>query len=69
MFILVNLDLFTTILGGWVGGWGWEKIENKVHLSPAEAEIWAELGNMKIIWCGPTRHFKLNKFEIIVKQV
>jgi len=21
------------------------EIENKVHLSPAEAEIWAELGN------------------------
>ena len=28
-------------MGGWVG-----EIEDKVHLSPAEAEIWAELGNM-----------------------
>ena len=28
--------------GGWVG-----EIEDKVHLSPAEAEIGAELGNMK----------------------
>ena len=50
-----------------MGGWGQTKIKD--HLSPAKAEIWAELGNMKIIWCGPTQHFKLNKFEIIVKQV
>ena len=49
MLSLVNLDLFTTILGGWVGGWMGlsQKIENKVHLSPAEAEIGAELGNNK----------------------
>ena len=44
MFSLVNLDLFATILGGW----GWEKIENKVHLSPAEVEIGAELGKKKL---------------------
>ena len=43
MLSLVNLVLFTTILGGWVG---WLKIENKVHLSPAEAEIGAELDNI-----------------------
>ena len=28
-------------------GWGWlGKINNKDHLSPAEAGRWAELGNM-----------------------
>ena len=28
------------------GGWGWVgKINNKDHLSPAEAGRWAELGN------------------------
>ena len=36
-FFLAYLLLFW---GGWVG-----KIEDKVHLSPAEAEIGAELGN------------------------
>ena len=30
-------------MGGWLGGWVGE-IEDKVHLSPAEAEIGAELG-------------------------
>ena len=30
--------------GGWEDGWG--KIENKDHLSPAKAEIGAELGNI-----------------------
>ena len=30
-------------MGGWVGGWG--KIKIKDHLSPAEAETGAELGN------------------------
>ena len=28
---------------GWVGGWG--EIEIKAKLSPAEAGVWAELGN------------------------
>ena len=40
---LVVLGDLTTILGGWVV----RKIKNKDQLSPAEAEIWAELGNMK----------------------
>ena len=31
-------------VGGLVGGWVGE-INNKDHLSPAEAERWAELGN------------------------
>ena len=34
----------TTILGGWVVGWMVRKIDNKDHLSPAKAEIGAELG-------------------------
>ena len=40
------MDHFLTFpgVGGWVGGGGWGKIENKDHLSPAEAEIRAELG-------------------------
>ena len=29
-------------MGGWLGGWG--EIEIKSKLSPAEAEVWAELG-------------------------
>ena len=37
-------------MGGWVVGGGWaEEIEDKVHLSPAEAEIWAELGNSYLL--------------------
>ena len=32
--------------GEWVGGWV-GKINNKDHLSPAEAGRWAELGNNK----------------------
>ena len=33
--------------GGWLGGWvgGWGEIEIKAKLSPAEAGVWAELGN------------------------
>ena len=31
-----------------MGGWGWGKIEIKDHLSPAEAEIEAELGNIRL---------------------
>ena len=45
-FFLADLLLFW---GGWVGGWvvGWVgEIEDKVHLSPAEAEIGAELGKI-----------------------
>ena len=38
-FYLVDTILF------WVGGWVGE-IEDKVHLSPAEAEIGAELGKI-----------------------
>jgi hypothetical protein len=36
--------------GGWVGGWvgGWGEIEIKAKLSPAEAGVWAELGNKKL---------------------
>ena len=44
-FALINwvvLGTFTTILGGWVV----RKIKNKDQLSPAEAEIGAELGKM-----------------------
>ena len=37
---------FADLLLFW-GGWGWVgKIEDKVHLSPAEAEIGAELGKI-----------------------
>ena len=46
-FALVNLvvvSVFTTILGGWVV----RKIKNKDQLSPAGAEIGAELGNRAI---------------------
>ena len=39
-FYFADLLLFW---GGWVG-----EIEDKVHLSPAEAEIGAELGKMKV---------------------
>ena len=48
MLSLANLDLFTNILGGWVGRCGWKKIENKVHLRPAEAETRTELGKIRI---------------------
>ena len=40
---LVFSGWFTTFLG-WVGGWVGE-IEDRVHLSQADAEIGAELGN------------------------
>ena len=46
-FVLIRLSIFghfDTFPG--VGGWGgWGKIEIKDHLSPAKAEIVAELGN------------------------
>ena len=42
-FFLVDLLL------SWVGGWVGE-IEDKVHISPAEAEIGAELGKMHRIY-------------------
>ena len=41
-FYFANLLLFR---GRWVGGWVGE-LEDKVHLSPAEAEIGAEFGNI-----------------------
>ena len=42
-FIRLSIfGLFDTFLG--VGGWG--KIEIKDHLSPAKAEVGADLGNM-----------------------
>ena len=42
---LAIMDHFLTFRGvcGWMGGWC--KIEIKDHLSPAEAELGAELGN------------------------
>ena len=58
MLSLVNLTLFTTILGGW------QKIENKVHLSPAEADIGAELGNKVSI----KLEIRRQKNEYIYKQ-
>ena len=49
IFALLSLAIFghfDTFPGGWwMGGWVL-KIENKNNLSPAEAEIWAELGNI-----------------------
>ena len=54
---LINFDLlcfalvgyFFTFPGGWVGGWvGVGQTKIKDHLSPAEAETWAELGNINI---------------------
>ena len=47
-FALVSLAVlghFHTFPG--VGWWEWGKIEIKDHLSPAEAEIGAELGNKR----------------------
>ena len=41
---MAEFDHFDTF-PGWVGVGGWGKIEIKDQLSPAEAEIWAELGN------------------------
>jgi hypothetical protein len=35
------------VVGGWLGGLG--EIEIKAKLSPAEAEVWAELGNLNSI--------------------
>jgi hypothetical protein len=37
-------------LVGWVVGWlgGWVEIEIKAKLSPAEAGVWAELGNRPV---------------------
>ena len=44
-------------VGGWVGGgWVFRKIKNKNHLSPAEAEIGAELGKKGLsVLSGLTR--------------
>ena len=43
---LLCLFLANSLLfwGGWSGGWVVRKVKNKDHLSPAEAEIEAELG-------------------------
>ena len=41
-----HFDEHFPLFGGWVGEWG--KIESKDHLSPAEAETRAKLGNMHI---------------------
>ena len=51
-YVLLYLTLFL-LSRGWVSGWvgGWGKIENKDHLSPAEAETRAELGNIRQPCC------------------
>ena len=46
-------DLLLFRVGGWVG-----EIEDKVHLSPAEAEIGAELGKMPASNQQPTTDIK-----------
>ena len=53
-FFLVESLLF------WGGGWG-EEIEIKVYLSPAEAEILVELGN---ITNNVTAQMKINMIHI-----
>ena len=56
----IVLDNTMSSQGG--GGWWVGKINNKDHLSPAEAEPWAELGNIScILW---TRvEIKVGKFS------
>ena len=56
-----------------VGGWGKIKIKN--HLSPAEAEVWTELGNIFSLNVGSSASLaglvtlvELNRFDIIFLQ-
>ena len=49
------------------GGWG--EIGNKAKLSPAEAVVWAELGNMKFLqtftWNDLSLHVISKMFKIV----
>ena len=51
-FVFSWLIHYFSGVGGWVG-----EIKDKVHLSPAEAEIRAELGNKSISPRGGSRNF------------
>ena len=61
-FYFADLLLFW---GGWVG-----EIEDKVHLSPAEAEIGAELGkNKTFAWNRPGLNLRYNQSIIPVNPI
>ena len=69
-FALLSLAIFNHFLTfPGLGGGGWVKIENKNHLSPAEAETGAKLGNRTKCKIPKYKHNKIQKDQIQIAKI